>query len=115
MSSYDIIVGVRPTHDDQVKLWGGRFQVLHLLDSVPPVDGQNSYSIELRGAGPPRYVLIQSCTIVDVDACTPKAGCPVFSKWGGPPDEENPVVRSIRSVSAVVEKGRGRPEEDDHV
>jgi hypothetical protein len=99
MGMYDYIAGVSAPYDDQVKLWDCELRTYGVGDRVPAVGGVKTYSVRLQGVvADPRYVVVVDGVITAVTETVPREGSPVFSKWGGPQDEENPVVGALREL-----------------
>lgn len=96
MGMYDYVEGVPEGCDDQLKLWNCELRTYRLGDRVPMVEGVETYSVRLQGGGEPHYLLVIGGRITRVGVKSPLEGSPIFSKWGGPEDEENPVAVAIR-------------------
>lgn len=94
---YDEVDGVPDGYDGQLKLWWCELSTCGVGDEVPAVDGEGTYSVRLqsRPGLPPRYVTVVGGRIAAVGVEEPLAGSPVFSKWGGPEDEENPLLVAL--------------------
>lgn len=95
MGMYDTIEGVPKGYDDQVKLWDCELREYRLGDVVPSVGDVATYSVRLhegREATVPRYVRVVDGVIAGIGELEPVAGSPVFSKWGGPEEEEHPFA-----------------------
>lgn len=101
MGMYDIVDGVQDPYDDQFKLWDCDLTIFRLGSEVPPVRGAFTYSVILNTyeQAPPMYLLVRDGKIAELMAKKPLEGCPVFSKWGGHQDQENPVVTAMNNVS----------------
>lgn len=97
---YDYVDGTPDGYDDQFKLWDCEMRSYGVGDEVPAVGGHRTYSVRLNSheARGPRYVLVVEGRISSVGALEALKGAPVFGKWGGQEDEENPVQVALREA-----------------
>jgi len=84
MGCYDTLVD--GTKESQVKTWECDMKTYNPGDTVPDLNGCHTYSIKLQEGG---FATIRENVFLRIDE---KALCEdVFSKWGGSPEEENPL------------------------
>lgn len=98
MGMYDWVKGVPNGYDEQVKCWDCVATSFVVGDAVPSVNGKKSYSIRLNAADglPPRYLIIKNNVLEEVGA--ENSVEPIFSKWGGEPNQKNPIENAMDRI-----------------
>ena len=99
MGMYDYLIAGDSTY--QVKVFQCDLHCYNLGDVVPAIDGiETSYSIKLQEDGfyANFYKSFQTREYSFVSVTSkPTFDC-LISKWGGPADQENPVLEALREI-----------------